>query len=303
LEQKKAFVTSEFVGQRLDVFLAHVFPDLTRSRIQNLIKQNFVRSKEKPLKPNHRVKEGEEFIVTIPDPVEISLDPENIDVEIIYEDEDLVVINKPQGMVVHPAVGNLSGTLVNALLYHCDHLSGINGKVRPGIVHRLDKDTSGLLVVAKNDMSHQHLAKQIKGKTVTRIYWALVDGKLKEEARTIHAPIGRHPIERKKMTVVPGGRQAVTHIRVLESFEDATLVEAKLETGRTHQIRVHLAHIGFPIMGDPRYGRKKQKLHLSGQALHAKYLAFVHPTKGNLMEFEAPLPRYFEDILGKLRKR
>jgi len=303
LEQKKAFVTSEFAGQRLDVFLAHIFPDITRSHIQNLIKQNFVRSEGKSLKPNHRVKEGEEFLVTFPDPVDISLEPENIDIEIIYEDEDLVVINKPQGMVVHPAAGNPSGTLVNALLYHCDHLSGINGKVRPGIVHRIDKDTSGLLVVAKNDFSHQHLAKQIKEKTATRVYWALVDGKLKEGTRTINAPIGRHPTDRKKMAVVPRGRQAVTHIRVLESFEDATLIEAKLETGRTHQIRVHLAHIGFPVMGDPCYGRKKQKFHLLGQALHAKYLSFVHPTKGGLMEFDAPLPQYFQDILEKLRKR
>lgn len=303
MEHKKAFVTSDFVGQRLDVFLTHVFPGMTRSHIQNLIKQNFVRSMGKSLNPNHKVKEGEEFIITFPDPVNISLEPENIPIEIIYEDEDLVVINKPQGMVVHPAAGNLSGTLVNALLYHCDHLSGINGKIRPGIVHRIDKDTSGLLVVAKNDFSHQHLAKQIKEKTATRVYWTLVDGKLKEGTRTINEPIGRHPIERKKMAVVPGGRQAVTHIRVLESFEDATLVEAKLETGRTHQIRVHLAYIGFPVIGDPRYGKKKQKFRLSGQALHAKYLGFVHPTKGVLMEFEAPLPQYFEDILEKLRKR
>ncbi len=227
--------------------------------------------------------------------------PEDIDIEILYEDEYLVVVNKPQGMVVHPAAGHSSGTLVNALLSKCSNLSTINGVVRPGIVHRIDKDTSGVLVVAKNDMAHISLAEQIKKHTVNRIYVAIVEGRIKDDEGTINLPIGRHPVERKKMAVVQNGRNAVTHYKVLERYEKNTYIQAKLETGRTHQIRVHMAYIGHPLVGDPVYGFKKQRFKLNGQALHAKTLGFIHPATGEYMEFSAEPPLYFTELLNKLR--
>jgi len=237
-----------------------------------------------------------------PEPRPVDVQAQDIPLDILYEDEDIIVINKPQGMVVHPAAGNYNSTLVNALLHHCRDLSGINGEMRPGIVHRIDKDTSGVLVVAKNDHSHVNLAQQIKDKTAVRKYIALVEGDIKEDAGTIDAPIGRHPVYRKKMAVVPGGRRAVTHFKVLERFGRYTLIEARLETGRTHQIRVHMAYIGHPVVGDPVYGYKRQSFNLNGQLLHAQCLGFKHPRTGRYMEFCAPLPDYFTDVICKLRQ-
>lgn len=299
---KILLIEKEQTGKRLDVFLADSWPEMSRSYYQNLIKDNRVTSSGKILKSNHIVKSPEEIRVEIPPAQTIDLIPEDIKIDIIYEDEEIAVVNKPQGMVVHPAVGHTTGTLVNALLFHCDHLSGINGQIRPGIVHRIDKDTSGLLVIAKNDKAHQSLSKQIKAKTATRVYWALVEGVLKQDHGTVNQPIGRHPHDRKKMAVINTGRLAVTHFRVLEQYQDCSLIEAKLETGRTHQIRVHIASIGHPIVGDPLYGFKKQKFSLKGQVLHAKKLSFIHPTLGTSMEFEIPLPEYFCVLLEHLRK-
>lgn len=295
-------IEKEQTGKRLDVFLADSWPEMTRSYYQNLIKDNRVTSSGKILKSNHIVKSPEEIRVEIPSAQIIDLIPEDIKIDMIYEDEEIAVVNKPQGMVVHPAAGHPTGTLVNALLFHCDHLSGINGQIRPGIVHRIDKDTSGLLVIAKNDKAHQSLSKQIQAKTATRVYWALVEGVLKQDHGTVNQPIGRHPHDRKKMAVINTGRLAVTHFRVLEQYQDCSLIEAKLETGRTHQIRVHMASIGHPIVGDPLYGFKKQKFFLKGQALHAKKLSFIHPTLGISMEFEISLPEYFCVLLEHLRK-
>lgn len=295
-------IEKEQTGKRLDVFLADSWPEMTRSYYQNLIKDNRVTSSGKILKSNHIVKSPEEIRVEIPSAQIIDLIPEDIKIDMIYEDEEIAVVNKPQGMVVHPAAGHPTGTLVNALLFHCDHLSGINGQIRPGIVHRIDKDTSGLLVIAKNDKAHQSLSKQIQAKTATRVYWALVEGVLKQDHGTVNQPIGRHPHDRKKMAVINTGRLAVTHFRVLEQYQDCSLIEAKLETGRTHQIRVHMASIGHPIVGDPLYGFKKQKFFLKGQALHAKKLSFIHPTLGTSMEFEISLPEYFCVLLEHLRK-
>jgi 23S rRNA pseudouridine1911/1915/1917 synthase len=294
--------TSEEAGVRLDVFLAGKIPSLSRSHIQNIIKEKLVKVDGRPVKSNHRVKEGEHISVSVPPPRAITIEPENILIDIIYEDKDIIVINKSQGMVVHPAVGNYSGTLVNALLFRCKELSGINGEIRPGIVHRIDKDTSGLLVVAKNDMAHRDLAMQIKAKTPTRIYRAIVHKNVKTDKGTVCAPIGRHPSERKKMAVIAGGREAVTHYTVLERFGDYTYIEARLETGRTHQIRVHMAYIGHPLVGDKVYGVKKEKFQLAGQTLHAAQLALKHPRTGEYMEFNAPLPEYFENLLMLLRK-
>ncbi len=296
-------VEESYHGQRLDKFLTDKLPDLSRSFLQEIIKSDLVKVDGQNIKPNYRLKTGQEVELCIPPPKKISLEPENIELDIVYQDDDIAVINKPQGMVVHPAPGNYSGTLVNALLYHCDQLSGINGKIRPGIVHRIDKDTSGLLVIAKNDRAHHHLARQIAERTIKRVYWAIVENNIIEDEGTIDVPIKRHPIHRKKMAVIPGpsSRRAVTHFRVLERFGEYTLVEARLETGRTHQIRVHMSHIKHPIVGDTVYGSKKQKFNLKGQALHAKILGLVHPTKEEYMEFSAPLPPYFEELLKKLR--
>ena len=289
-------------GQRLDKFLTDKLPDQSRSFLQGIIKDGKIKVEGLITKPNYKLKTGQRIEVSIPPPTRISLEPENIELDIVYQDNDIAIINKPQGMVVHPAPGNYSGTLVNALLYHCDQLSGINGKVRPGIVHRIDKDTSGLLVIAKNDRAHRHLARQIAEKTAYRVYWTIVENNIIEDEGTIDAPIKRHPIHRKKMAVLSerGSRNAVTHFRVLERFGEYTLVEARLETGRTHQIRVHMSYIKHPIVGDMVYGSRRQKFKLKGQALHAIMLGLVHPTTEEFMEFRAPLPPYFTQLLTKL---
>jgi 23S rRNA pseudouridine1911/1915/1917 synthase len=294
-------VKDEDVGQRLDLYLTSHLPQFSRNHLQMLIKQGNICLNSQPAKPNIRMKLGDRIQVEIPSPQKIDILPEEIDLNIIYEDSDIVVINKPQGMVVHPAVGNYSGTLVNALLNHCDQLSGINGKIRPGIVHRIDKDTSGLLVVAKNDFAHLNLSKQIQNKTVSRVYLAIAEDNIKTDKGTISAPISRHPVDRKRMAVVKGGRQAVTHYRVLERFGNYTFLELELETGRTHQIRVHLNYLGHPIIGDPVYGRRNQKYNLEGQALHAYKLVLFHPRTNEQMSFQAPLPNYFANLLTMLR--
>jgi len=289
-------------GKRIDVYLSEIIEDMSRSRIQKLIEEEKIKVNGNVTKSNYKIKSNDQITVEIPDPVKLEIVAEDIEIEILYEDDDIVVVNKPQGMVVHPAAGNYTGTLVNALLKKCKTLSSINGVIRPGIVHRIDKDTSGVLVVAKNDYAHQHLAEQIKEHTVKRIYIALTEGIIKQDTGTIDKPIGRHPVHRKKMAIVENGKRAVTHFKVLERFKENTLIEARLETGRTHQIRVHMASIGHPLVGDPVYGYKKQKFNLKGQALHAKVLGFIHPRTGKYMEFSSPLPDYFEELIEKLRK-
>lgn len=248
------------VGKRIDVYLAEMIENMSRSQIQKIISDGNVTVNEKIVKSNYKLKEDDEIVLNLPEPVVLKIEPEDIPIEIIYEDNDLVVVNKPQGMVVHPAPGNYSGTLVNALLYHCKNLSSINGVIRPGIVHRIDKDTSGILVVAKNDISHRSLAEQIKEHSVNRIYLAITEGIVKDDEGTINKPIARHPVDRKKMAIVDGGREAITHYKVLERFKENTYIQCKLETGRTHQIRVHMSSIGHPLVGDPVYGYKKQSL-------------------------------------------
>ncbi|UZQ81982.1 RluA family pseudouridine synthase [Thermoanaerobacter sp. RKWS2] len=289
-------------GKRIDVFLAAEL-DYTRSYIKKLIVDGLVFVNGKTVKPSYKVKENDEVVVNIPEVEKIDVMPENIPLDILYEDDDIIVISKPQGMVVHPAPGNYSGTLVNALLYHCKNLSGINGILRPGIVHRLDKDTSGVMVVAKNDKAHISLSNQIKERSVFKKYVAIVEGVIKDEEGKIEAPIGRHPVDRKKMAVIEDGRYALTLYKVLERFKENTLVEAVIKTGRTHQIRVHMAYIGHPVVGDHVYGFKKQKFKLEGQALHSRVLGFIHPTKGVYMEFEAPLPEYFVRLIEILRNK
>ncbi|HAA64734.1 MAG TPA: RNA pseudouridine synthase [Thermoanaerobacter sp.] len=289
-------------GKRIDVFLAAEL-DYTRSYIKKLIVDGLVFVNGKTVKPSYKVKENDEVVVNIPEVEKIDVMPENIPLDILYEDDDIIVISKPQGMVVHPAPGNYSGTLVNALLYHCKNLSGINGILRPGIVHRLDKDTSGVMVVAKNDKAHISLSNQIKERSVFKKYVAIVEGVIKDEEGKIEAPIGRHPVDRKKMAVIEDGRYALTLYKVLERFKENTLVEAVIKTGRTHQIRVHMAYIGHPVVGDHVYGFKKQKFKLEGQALHSRVLGFIHPTKGVYMEFEAPLPEYFKKLIEILRNK
>lgn len=291
-------------GSRLDAFLALNLEGKTRSAVQKLMDQGKVLVNGKAGRKNDKVKPGDSIRVEIPEPEPLELLPQDIPLDIVYEDEHLLVVNKPKGMVVHPAPGNPDGTLVNALLYHCGQsLSGINGVIRPGIVHRIDKDTSGLLMVAKNDLAHQSLAAQIAAHTFTRMYNTVVYGNLKTDEGTISAPIARHPTDRKKMAVVPGGREAVTHYQALERLPGFTLVECRLETGRTHQIRVHMAHIGHPVAGDPVYGPKKCITSLNGQCLHARLLGFVHPATGEYMEFDSGLPPYFTDFLEKLRRK
>lgn len=291
------------VGKRIDVYLAEMIENMSRSQIQKIVNDGNVTVNEKIVKNNYKLKEDDEIILNLPEPVMLKVEPEDIPIDILYEDDDIVVVNKPQGMVVHPAPGNYSGTLVNALLYHCKNLSSINGVIRPGIVHRIDKDTSGVLVVAKNDVSHRSLAEQIKEHTVNRIYLAITEGVIKEDFGTINRPIARHPVERKKMAIVEGGREAITHFTVLERFKENTYIQCKLETGRTHQIRVHMSSIGHPLVGDPVYGYKKQKYKLQGQALHATTLGFIHPTKKEYMEFTAAPPNYFRELIEKLQNQ
>jgi 23S rRNA pseudouridine1911/1915/1917 synthase len=295
-------VDESSVGTRLDVFISTKFEDKSRSYIQGIIEGETVTVNGKCRKSNYKMKLGDTITLLIPEPIELNVKAEEIPLDVIYEDSDVIVINKPQDMVVHPAPGNYSGTLVNALLHHCKDLSGINGIVRPGIVHRIDKDTSGVLVVAKNDNAHNCLAMQLKDHSMTRSYLALVEGIIKSDEGTIDEPIGRHPIDRIKMGIVKNGKKAVTHFKVIERFEGYTLVECNLETGRTHQIRVHMAKIGHPLVGDLIYGYKKQRFNLKGQALHAKKLGFIHPSTNEYMEFVSPLPDYFENLMVKLKK-
>jgi 23S rRNA pseudouridine1911/1915/1917 synthase len=288
-------------GQRLDVWLARQSLGLTRSHAQKLIAQGHVQIAGQAAKNNFRLQQGQSVQVEVPAPQPLLLTPEDLQLPIVYQDSDLVVVNKPQGMVTHPAQGNRSGTLVNGLLYQVEDLSGINGVLRPGIVHRLDKDTSGLLIVAKNDQAHLVLAAELKARRIKREYQALVHGGIAAETGTVDAPIARHPVFRKRMAVVDGGRPAVTHYQVLERLGNYTLLQLKLETGRTHQIRVHLAHIGHPVVGDPVYGPRKQHFQLPGQLLHAFRLTFTHPRTGAIMQFTAPLPKPFHDLLTRLR--
>lgn len=289
-------------GIRIDKFLSEN-SELSRSYAAKLCEDKFVRAGEKIIGKNYKLKGGEEISAELPEPEELSAEPENIPLDVVYEDDDVIVVNKPQGMVVHPADGNRNGTLVNALLYHCKGgLSAINGVIRPGIVHRIDKDTSGLLAAAKNNEAHIKLAEQLKERKAVRKYYALVNGNIKEDSGTVNKPIGRSANDRKKMAVRADGREAITHFKVVERFGNYTLVECILETGRTHQIRVHMASIGHSIVGDKTYGIKKEKFNLNGQLLHAKTIGFVHPSTGEMMTFSSNLPDYFTDVLNKLRK-
>ena len=289
-------------GERIDKYLSEQLSDMTRSHIQKLIKENRVRVNDAFVKSNYKLSASDQIEVEIPELKEPDTLPEDIPLDILYEDQDILVVNKPKGMVVHPAPGHYTGTLVNAIMYHCkDNLSGINGVMRPGIVHRIDMDTTGSLLICKNDRAHQSLAEQLKEHSITRKYHAIVHGRLKEDEGTIDKPIGRHPVDRKKMSVhCTNGREAITHYRVLERFQHFTYIECQLETGRTHQIRVHMSSIGHPILGDQVYGPAKCPYKLQGQTLHAKILGITHPTTGEYMEFDAPLPDYFQGLLEKM---
>ena len=292
-------------GERIDKFLTNEMVDFSRSYVQKLIKDGHVKVGDKIVKSNYKLSYDEMIRVEIPDLTEPDIVAENIPLDILYEDEDVLFVNKPKGMVVHPAAGHYSGTLVNALMYHCgDSLSGINGVMRPGIVHRIDMDTTGSLLVCKNDVAHQKLAEQLKEHSIYRIYHALVHGNIKEDSGTINAPIGRHPIDRKKMSInSQNGREAITHYEVLERFGDYTYIACKLETGRTHQIRVHMASIRHPLVGDLVYGPQKCPFpNLQGQTLHAKTLGIIHPRTGEYLEVNAPLPAYFQKLLERLRQ-
>ncbi len=295
-------VTDALDGERIDRAAADGF-GLTRSAVARQIAEGTLTVNGRPARKSDRVRTGDVLQCEPSEPAQLDAAPEDIPLDIVYEDDDLLVVNKPQGMVVHPASGSPSGTLVNALLAHCgDSLSGINGVIRPGIVHRIDKDTSGLLVVAKSDRAHLSLSEQIKAHSVTREYLALVNGRVREDSFTIQKPIGRSPKDRKKMAVVPGGRDAVTHVTVERRYRGYTLVACRLETGRTHQIRVHMQSVGHSVVGDPVYGIKKERFSLNGQLLHARLLGFVHPVTGTYMEFSAPLPAYFSQVLDKLEQ-
>ncbi|MBQ2934549.1 MAG: RluA family pseudouridine synthase [Clostridia bacterium] len=288
-------------SRRLDVFLAEK-TEITRSYAATLIEEKRVLVNGKKSAKNTKLKNGDVVDITIPDPQEYTAMPENIPLDIVYEDDDLLVVNKPKDMVVHPAAGNYSGTLVNAVLYHCgDSLSGINGVMRPGILHRIDKNTSGLLLVAKNDNAHNFLAEQIKEHSLTREYEAVVYGNLKNDSGTVDAPIARHPVKRKQMAIVAGGKNAVTHYTVLERFGEFTHVKLRLETGRTHQIRVHMASLGHPVAGDDVYGPKKVITKLGGQCLHARKIGFIHPKSQEYMEFTSELPEYFTKFLTECK--
>lgn len=291
---------AEDAGTRADVFLAAKL-GVSRSNMQKLLEDGRVKRGEKIIKANYKVRAGEMFVVDIPEPEPIEAVPENIPLDIIYEDDDVVVLNKARGMVVHPAPGNYTGTLVNALLYHCSNLSGINSAIRPGIVHRLDKDTSGIMIVAKNDAAHISLSQQIQSKTAVRTYLAVVRGNIKTDSGTIETQIARDKTDRKKMAAVKeGGRDAITDYEVLERFGKYTLVRCKLRTGRTHQIRVHMEYLGYPLVGDPKYSPMKTPFGIKGQALHSHTLEFTHPRTGERMKFEAPLPEDMHKIITRL---
>ncbi|MEG2305256.1 MAG: RluA family pseudouridine synthase [Lachnospiraceae bacterium] len=296
------FTITESEALRIDRFLAEKLPDYTRSYLQKLIKEEQVTVNMQIIKTSYKLMKGDTVVVTIPELTVPDILPEDICLDILYEDTDILIINKPKGMVVHPATGHYTGTLVNALMYHCKgELSGINGVMRPGIVHRIDMNTTGSLLVCKNDMAHQALAEQLKVHSVKRIYQAIVHGVIKEDEGTICAPIGRHPLDRKKMSInEKNGREAITHYKVLQRFEKYTYIECQLETGRTHQIRVHLASIHHPLLGDDVYGPSKCPYKLEGQTLHAKTLGIIHPSTKQYLEVYAPLPEYFEKLLKKL---
>ncbi len=298
------YVTEEMEGSRIDKFLSEQFSDLTRSYIQKLLKSNSILVNNTPVKASYKTTENDIITIDIPESITPEIIPENIPIDVVYEDSDVILINKPKGMVVHPAAGHYTGTLVNALMYHCkDDLSGINGVMRPGIVHRIDMDTTGILIVCKNDFSHNCIANQLKEHSIHRKYYAIVHGNLKMDEGTIDAPIGRHPVERKKMAIVSNGKHAVTHYKVIERFGNFTWVECQLETGRTHQIRVHMQSIGHPLLGDMVYGPSKCPFHLQGQTLHAYTLGFIHPRTNEFLSFEVPLPQYFEKLVNSLRNK
>ncbi|MBZ0312136.1 RluA family pseudouridine synthase [Clostridium butyricum] len=301
MEKTLIKVDEQDEGLRIDKYLSNIFKDKSRSFIQGLIEKENVKVNSKALKSNYKLKKADEIEIMIPEPEILSVEAENIPIDIVYEDEDVIVVNKAQGMVVHPAPGNYNGTLVNALLYHCKDLSSINGVIRPGIVHRIDKDTSGILVIAKNDDAHNKLSEQLKDHSMKREYYALIEGRLKNNDGTIDKPLGRCKKDRLKIGIIEDGKRAVTHYEVVERYNGYTLVKCVLETGRTHQIRVHMASIGFPLVGDPLYGFKRQKFKLEGQVLHARTLGFIHPRTGEYMEFTSELPQYFCDLINKLK--
>ena len=299
--QERIIITENEAGMRADVALAQLL-EITRSNMQKLLEEGRAVRGQKVIKSNYRVKAGEEILVNLPEPQPLDVQPEDIPLDIIYEDDDVVVVNKARGMVVHPAAGNYNGTLVNALLYHCKNLSGINGVIRPGIVHRLDKDTSGIMICAKNDSAHLSLSEQIQSKTAQRTYLAVVRGNVKNDSGIIETQIARDKNDRKKMAVVTeGGRQAITEYEVAERFGKYTVVKCRLKTGRTHQIRVHMEYLGYPLVGDPKYSPMKTPFAINGQALHSLTLSFTHPRTGERLTFEAPLPEDMKKILTRLR--
>lgn len=296
-------VMGEQEGERLDKYLSVIYPELSRSFFQKIIKDQGILVNDVPGKANYRIKSDDVVRVNFPDAVQTAIEPENIPLDILYEDPDVLIVNKPKGMVVHPSAGHYTGTLVNAVMYHCaDSLSGINGEIRPGIVHRIDMDTTGSLIVCKNDDSHVKIAEQIKAHSVNRIYEGIVCGVVKDDEGTVSGAIGRHPTDRKKMAInEKNGKPAVTHYKVLKRFDKYTYMQFKLETGRTHQIRVHMASIGHPLLGDSVYGTAKSAFkHLQGQTLHAKTIGFIHPSTGEYLEVSAPLPEYFVHLLETL---
>lgn len=300
MEKVMQTINEEHKGERLDKVLSSVNKEWSRSQVQLWMQDGNILVNDQKVKSSYKCSVGDVIEISIPDPEELDVVPEPMDLEIFYEDSDCLVVNKPKGMVVHPAPGHTTGTLVNGLMAHCKDLSGINGVLRPGIVHRIDKDTSGLLMVAKNDLAHESLVNQLVAKTVTRKYRAIVHGVIPHDYGTIDAPLARDPKDRQSMTVVDNGKHAVTHFQVIERFKDFTFVECQLETGRTHQIRVHMKYIGYPLAGDPKYGPRKT-LDIGGQALHAGVLGFNHPRTNEYLEFEAPLPEYFVELLESLR--
>lgn len=301
MKSLKLYVSDETAGLRIDKWLSENIDELSRASVQKLLKEGNILINSGAVSKNYKLRKNDVIDINIPDPVILDVLPQDIPIDIVYEDDDLLVVNKPKGMVVHPAAGNYDNTLVNALLYHCKgRLSGINGVIRPGIVHRIDKYTSGLLIAAKNDNAHKHLAEQIKNHSFTREYYGIVCGRIKEHENTVNAPIGRHKYDRKKMTVTDkNSKNAVTHYKVLKEFEKYTLLKFRLETGRTHQIRVHMSYIGHPILGDDVYGKPFKGI--DGQCLHAKKIGFIHPSTGEYMEFDSELPEYFEKVLKKVK--
>lgn len=290
-----------WMDERIDKFLSAQLPEQSRSYLQKIIKEGSVLVNGSPVKASYRMDDQDEVTIDLPELKEPEIEAENIPLDILYEDDDLLMVNKPKGMVVHPSAGHTTGTLVNAVMYHCkEDLSGINGVMRPGIVHRIDKDTTGVLVICKNDKAHNFVAEQLKEHSITRKYRAIVNGVIKEDEGTVNAPIGRHPTERKKMAInEKNGKHAVTHYRVLERFANHTYIECQLETGRTHQIRVHMASLHHPLLGDTVYGSQKNSYHLEGQTLHAMVLGLIHPSTGSYLEVTAPLPEYFQKLLKR----